>query len=338
MKTKNTELMETALANLKTETGIDAQWTDGPEHPDTRLAADGRILFRYNDTLLDFTAEVKKELQPPHLAKLIEQQRTTDRFIVVAQYIYPTLKKELRAEGIAYLETNGNIFLKEDNLWLWLEPTKTEKPTTDATGRAFAKTGLRLIFHFLLDETLINETYRTIAIKTGVGFGNINFILKDLREQGFLLALTKDTYVLTRKKELLDKWMQGYKERLKPTLAIGRFRFVDPVMHRTWEQLPLEPGQTWWGGEPAGNLLTNYLQPELFTLYTTEKRMDIIKKYRLLPDPGGNIYLYEKFWHFTEKTPTAPALLVYTDLMNTNDRRCIETAEKIYHAYLQDKF
>src|SRR5258708_10735337 len=159
MQTKDTEIVDLALANLKAQTGIDAEWTAEPEHPPTRLTADGRIVFHYNGTIFDFAAEVRKELRPPQLAKMIELQRTTDRLIVVAEYIYPTLKKELRAEGIAYLETNGNIFLKEDNLWLWLEPTQTEKPTTRATGLGVDRASLGLIFHLLLDETLINETY-----------------------------------------------------------------------------------------------------------------------------------------------------------------------------------
>jgi len=338
MQTRDAEIAELALDNLKLHTGIDAEWAGQPAHKIPNLEVDGKIVFPYKDKLLVFDAEIKKELRPPHLAKMIELQRRTKHLIVVAEYIHPTLKKELRDEGIAYLETNGNIFLKEDNLWLWLEPNKTEKPATIATGRAFAKTGLRLIFHFLVDEKLINETYRTIAAKTGVGFGNINFIITDLREQGFLLPMNKDTYILARKKELLDKWMQGYKERLKPTLEIGTFRFGDPLMNNTWGNLLLEPGKTWWGGEPAGGLMTNYLKPEIFTLYTTEKRIDAIKNYRLIPDKNGNVNLYEKFWHFTEEANTAPALLVYADLMNTNDRRCIETAERIYNERLQDKF
>ena len=35
---------------------------------------------------------------------------------------------------------------------------------------------------------------------------------------------------------------------------------------------------------------------------------------------------------------TVPPLLIYTDLMNTGDHRCIETAQKIYNELFKEKF
>ncbi|MBX2951947.1 MAG: hypothetical protein KF870_05550 [Leadbetterella sp.] len=36
-------------------------------------------------------------------------------------------------------------------------------------------------------------------------------------------------------------------------------------------------------------------------------------------------------------TKAVPPLLAYADFMNPNDRRCMETAQKIYNEFLQDK-
>jgi hypothetical protein len=105
------------------------------------------------------------------------------------------------------------------------------------------------------------------------------------------------------------------------------------------QKILLKDQKTFWGGEPAGDLYTNYLKPEIFTLYTTETRNELIKNYRIIPDPMGNIQVYKKFWTFTEANDhVVPPLLAYTDLMNTGDRRCIETANKIYEQILQNKF
>ena len=122
-------------------------------------------------------------------------------------------------------------------------------------------------------------------------------------------------------------------------MNLGRFRFTDKENYFRWEDLAFETfGETWWGGEPAGDMLTHYLKPEVLTLYTTQKRLEIMKTYKLIPDKQGDLQLFQKFWQFTERGPTVPPLLAYVDLMNTGDRRCIETAEKIYHEHLQDKF
>lgn len=102
-----------------------------------------------------------------------------------------------------------------------------------------------------------------------------------------------------------------------------------------WRNLPLDYKVTHWGGEPAADLLTGNLNPEILTLYTTEDRMDIIKKYRLIPDNKGKI-LIRQFWKDKEEyKPTVPALLVYADLALQNDNRLIETAQKVYNEYLQ---
>ena len=89
-----------------------------------------------------------------------------------------------------------------------------------------------------------------------------------------------------------------------------------------------------WGGEPAADLLTDYLKPEEFTIYTNETQQEIIKRYRWVPDDNGEIYGYKKFWN-NDIGNKAPALLVYAELMETKDSRCIETANLIYEQYLQ---
>ena len=326
-------IIEKALENLEKQTGVTATWQPlGGE-------ADGEIQFIYNEKPYRIPVEIKKEVRAHQLNKLFDLKKRLKKVMVVAEYIYPKLKEELRTEGIGYLETNGNIFLKEGNLFLWMDNFKTERKETVATGRAFAKTGLKLLFHFLVDEDLLNLTYREIAQRTGIGFGNINFIMTDLKEQGFLLNINKDTYKFARKEELLQKWTRAYNEKLKPALEIGTFRFVNRDKYFNWKDIDLKPGETFWGGEPAGGILTDYLQPEQYTLYTAETRGDIIKRYQLAPEKNGDIKVYLKFWRFTEELlKTVPPLLVYADLINSNDRRCIQTAERVYDEYLQTKF
>lgn len=100
--------------------------------------------------------------------------------------------------------------------------------------------------------------------------------------------------------------------------------------------MKLDTTKTVWGGEPTGDLLNNYLHPAEFTLYTDESRNELIKNYKLIPDEKGNVIVYQKFWKWDNSIQnTAPPLIVYTYLMVISDRRCIETAQKIYDEYLQ---
>jgi hypothetical protein len=327
-------IIEDALKQLQLHTGIEARAED-VEAGDI----DGRIRFRYNGKTYHPYIEVKRQIRPHQLPNLTGLKKKYDPLMVVAEYIFPKLKEELRKENIAYLETNGNIFFKDRDILLWLEGQKTTRETKEKTGRAFGKTGLKLVFHFLLDEQLINLPYREMADEAGIGFGNINVIMNDLKNQGFLLPVDKKRYKLVNKKELLQRWMVAYEEKLKPALRVGRFRFLKEEEFTHWKKIPLRNMETWWGAEPAADLLTNYLKPGELTLYTLEKKQDLIKHYKLVPDENGNVKVYQKFWNYDQVNEnTVPPLLIYVDLVNTGDRRCIETAQKIYAKFLQDKF
>lgn len=259
--------------------------------------------------------------------------------MIVAQTIFPKIKQELRKRNIAYLEANGNIYLYEKETFLWLDANEPIAIKQKTTNRAFTKTGLKVVYQFLLDDTWVNKTYREIADKTDTGIGNITNIFNGLKDDGFLIPLTKDTYILEGNKKLLEKWIMAYEKKLKPNLAIGTYRFADNDTFFNWKDIKLEQGKTLWGGEPAGDIYTNYLRPDELTLYTTEPRNKLMKNYRLVPDEGGNVKIYEKFWKDnTEEKDAVHPLLAYADLIMKGDRRCTETAEKIYNEYLQDKF
>src|SRR5690606_33769361 len=133
----------------------------------------------------------------------------------------------------------------------------------------------------------------------------------------------KDIYRMEHKKKLLGKWIMAYEKQLKPNLAIGTYRFVDNDNFINWKDIKLKQGQTFWGGEPAGDIYTDYLRPEELTLYTTEPRNELMKNYRLVPDELGNVKIYEKFWKENiMETNVVNPLLTYADLIMKGDRRC----------------
>ncbi|HPM02532.1 MAG TPA: type IV toxin-antitoxin system AbiEi family antitoxin [Candidatus Cloacimonadota bacterium] len=126
---------------------------------------------------------------------------------------------------------------------------------------------------------------------------------------------------LTNKKELLQKWITAYNEKLKPALYMGKFRFNNEKDFIQWKNLKLEKLKTQWGCEAAGNIYTNSLQPEVLTLYTNQNKANLIKEFKLLPDPDENVFIYEKIWN--DKQPlknVVPPLIAYADLLATGKR------------------
>ncbi len=336
MNTKEEKIVHIALENLEKNTKIKGDWENNVIGKDNGI--DGVITLNVDNKEYKIFIEVKTGLRNHQLYQIEEIANTHKPFLLIAEHLFPKIKEELRQKGIAYLETNGNIYFKNLGMYLWIDNQKPLQTGKEKTNRAFTKTGLRLVFHFLLNNEFVNYPYRDIAQKAGVGLGNINYVMNGLKETGFLLKLNKNEYKLVNKKELLEKWLVAYQERLKPVLNIGTFRFLKNEDFLHWKNLPIKTGITFWGGEAGGDLLTHYLKPEILTIYTDESRNDLIKNYRLIPDNKGNVQVYKKFWNYNEVNwNIAPPELVYADLINTGDRRCMETAKKILDEYLQNK-
>jgi hypothetical protein len=319
------EIVHTALEHL------DPDLVEGEWHPfnNDNKGIDGELTLTYENQRIHFDAIVKKEFRTYQVEQIIDRVHGYTNPMVIAYTLYPALKKKLVEHRVNYLEANGNLFVKTDKVFVFIERDK-KLPKLKTTGnRAFTPTGLKVVFGFLRDKQLLNRTQREIAQETGVALGNIPKIIKGLRETGYVYKVNKRNYAVNDWEELLHKWIGEYKNTLQPTLDKGTFRFKPA--DKDWREVRLHIPDTIWGGEPAGDILTNYLRPEELTIYTDETKKDLMMHYGLMPDNEGNIQVYEKFWKEEEERKTAPEILVYADLMNTNDKRCIETAKMIYN-------
>lgn len=327
-------IVEEALLQLTESTGIKGSWQSSIP------SKDGEITLTIDNKVFQATAEVKNELRQYQLPQLTEQAKQYPSFIVVADNIFPTLKENLRQHRISYLDTAGNIFIHTDQIYLWIDGKKSVKKSKAVTNRAFTKTGLRAVFFILRHPKAINQSYRYLAQQTRVSLGNIKNVFEGLTEAGFILQKNKAEKILHNKTGLLDRWIGGYRESLKPALHMGSFRFWNKEKSENWQTLSFPDGvDAMWGGEGAASEMVGYLNPQELTVYTDQKSA-LLRAWTLIPDSSGELHMYEKFWH-DEKAQTgeqAPPLLVYADLLITDDPRCIATASLIYDKYLQDEF
>lgn len=330
---KNIEIVNTALENLQKNTGLTGIFRD---HKNQKIDAEIELVFKNKGYY--FPVEVKKEIRQHQLAQITYQQlRLKRKVMVVAEYILPVVKEQLRELEIPYLETNGNVYVKLKNNLVWVELQKPIK-IKEEKNRAFTPTGLQVIFEIFQNPKIIDLTQREIADITKVGLGQINNVLNGLKNDGFIIQKNKNKLILRGREQLLEKWIVAYNQRLKPKIRVGNFRFVKAEDFEQWNNIRLKEDLTFWGGEPAGNLLTDYLHPQNLTIYTFETQQELIKNYRIVPDINGNIEVLKKFWHTEWNNHlTVPPELVYADLINRNDKRCWETARKIYEKQIKDK-
>lgn len=135
--------------------------------------------------------------------------------------------------------------------------------TSAAAGRAFRKSGLRVLFHLLNEPDLVRQLYRTISERTATPVATGGLFIIDLLQQCYLVG--EETRQLRRRDELIRRWVEGFGDTLRPHLPTLRYRWLDAQQATGgWQRLSLG-ADTCWGGEPVANLLLDgYLLPEFF--------------------------------------------------------------------------
>jgi hypothetical protein len=258
--------------------------------------------------------------------------------IFIAAVLTEKVKKELRDNYISYIEMNGDAFIHKHPLYVSISGSKKTSVKMHKPNRAFSKTGLKIIFAYLTTNESLDHPVRIWASMLDVGYSNFHYVNQGLKDLKFLIVKDANTMVLHNKKALLERWVQHYEERLKPALFIGRFRFVSRDDYKTWEMLDFVNTSTDWGGEPAAAVLTGNLEPQLFTIYTLETKAELAKKYRIIPDEKGDIAVYENFYRnypFVHMRPITHPILIYADLIITQESRNMKIAKDIYEQYIQ---
>lgn len=316
------ETIHITTENLIQTTGIQFVW-----HKTGEL--DGEVAFTVNGKKYVFIIDVKHEIRIYQLQQIQNDFQQHKNYLLVANRIFPKIKEELRLKEIPYIEANGNIFLKTDDVLLFVDSQKPLATENNKTNRAFTKTGLKVLFYLLQHKEAINLTQRKLAEKTGVALGNIPQVIGGLKETGFLTPLNNKTYVWENRAALLERWIAEYASVLRPKLRKERYK-----LKGNWQDIEFNTNKTLWGGEAAADILTNYLRPEKFIIYTTENRKDLIRNYKLMPDKNGDIEVLEMFWK-QKNGKTVPPLLVYADLLLEGGKRNRETADKIYEEHIQ---
>jgi hypothetical protein len=334
-KMKEPELLELALEALRKNLPGQAKFKTVKPLRDPRLRADYLLGIVMQGKEIRYYAEIKATVtKADKLLVMMRKGEFDHPLLLVTKYINTQLADELKQNGTEFIDTAGNTFINQPPLYIFVKGNKPDIVKTPPPKRTFKPAGLKVIYAFLCNPGLENKTYREIAAETGVALGTVDWIIKELKELRFLLDMDKRGQRLIQRENLLQRWVTAYPEQLRPKLTLGRFRGE----YGWWQQKTLDPFKAQWGGEVAAARLTQYLQPQIITIYTAPQELDqLLIKNRLKTDQTGDVEILKKFWKPPEiwkYEDLVHPILIYADLLATGNERNIETAKMIYDQHI----
>lgn len=341
IESKEKIILNDALGEFRKNTGLAVDVVEFEGRTiDEKYRHDAIIKIQWDDLDNYFAAEIKNNVTRAILGVAVQQlNQFEQKGILVAKYINPRIADELKKMDVPFIDTVGNAYINEPPLFVYIKGNKlADKNILEQPTRTFRPTGLQVIFALLCNPGLENKPFREIATKADVALGTVGWVVYDLRRMGYIVDAGPRNRRLVRKENLLNKWIAVYPEQLRPKKMIGRFRADN---HNWWENTDLKEIKAFWGGEVAGNVMTEYLKPQIITVYAKQPIGRFLLKNKLKNDVKGDIEILKIFWEFEQdrqQNELVPPLLVYTDLLATGDTRNIETARIIYEKELSKYF
>ncbi len=255
--------------------------------------------------------------------------------LLITDYASPNLIEFLVSKEINFLDTAGNAYIRIGGLFILLKGNKKpEYIERQKPKRIFQETGLKILYVLLNNPDLVNESYRTLAKMSNTSPSSVKYVFEELKEMRFLIFPSKNKRKLVYLPKLLERWSIAYEENLKPTLHRGFFRLKNEIPKQRLKQIPSLFDQTYWGGELAAELSTNYLRAEKLILYSSERFSKLMQELVLIPSDKKELEITDIFWNknlksFGDNANLASPILIYADLYNSLYERNLETAEII---------
>jgi hypothetical protein len=309
--------------------------------------ADDKITLYFADKKYTWRIDVKNRFTRPVFARMMQDNviKGEDK-LLVAPYINESLATLCRENGLNYIDLAGNMYLRRPPVFIDIRgrkpaPERQDELARQRVGKAFQPKGMKLVMMLLLNPALVNQPMRVLAGQAEVALGTVKQVLDDLKYLTFIVDKGKKGKQLTELDLLLTRWLDAYPHNLDAKL--------DQVLYTTNDMAPLmgaklEDFNALWGGEVAAGAYTHYLTPKTYLIYADKHAQKTLLKdfrlrrlqphertdnlIRLVTPPVG----IEKL-KGPQKGLVTP-LLVYADLLNSNDPRNLETAKRLYDDYL----
>jgi len=247
--------------------------------------------------------------------------------MLAQRYVSPSHGLALRARGVPYVDTVGNIWLQLPGLYIFVEgrPAPTEPPRGSSGDRLSRPSSMRITFALMVQPPLLEANLRELASACGTSVGAAQAATADLAEGGFLHGRGINRR-LRRTGALAERWVSDFRPRLLPKLDQRVVRgptprwWLEPTHRPTMEHGSL-------GGETACELLGYPLRAAETLVYGRPPWGQVRKLGRLGTNGEAVVTLREQFWpDRVDDRATVPHLLVYADLLTQNEPRLRDMA------------
>ncbi|MBN2031352.1 hypothetical protein JW824_14050 [bacterium] len=296
---------------------------------------------------IQFAVEIKGILKRPlphHLAMM--KNKLNLPLMLMSEYINPSIAKELKQNGIHYIDCQGNTYINVNKyIYLDVQGLRKEHPTEKKMSTLFQPTGLKLLFILLAYPEKLNTPLRTLQSLSSISYGQTQAAMKELEQKDFILKNKTGQQTFRDKKTLFEKWLGHYDDRLRPKLVLGSYKIAPSIEKEITRQLnkiqkQKQDGFAMGGGLGADLLIHHYRGPttEIFVKPDLFNNVKTILK--LMAAKETNITLFNLFspWIIYRDSTTFPVvhpLFIYSELLHQGGNRARETAEMIYNAYLR---
>lgn len=322
------DLLAQALSNLPPH--FLPQGDHHPPHTDHNNET--TITLGADDQRLQFEVVIKIIHRKESLAALLPTAHP--QRLLVCNPLTDFLADYCTEHLINFIDTAGNARINAPGLTLWITGKQLQNQstgTTTDTGARMSIGTMKLLFVLLTHPEIRDAPYRELNVLAGISLGMVSKGYTYLKKEGYVRASGKH-HRFMNEEELSIQWLRDYRTVLRPKL--GGIQLTAP---QQWRDIPLLKRDV-WGGEVAADQLTNYLQPEQWQLFTSERLQQRIAQLGLRPTNHGTLWLVPAFWgeelQIDEK---AQALLAVAELLTNGDSRNIEAAEIINEQYLHLK-
>ncbi|KRB78459.1 hypothetical protein ASE01_04125 [Nocardioides sp. Root190] len=274
-----------------------------------------------------FAMQLKARPTLSNLAPLRTHGSGSVPLLVGATSVSARSADNFRRAGIQFIDAAGNASIRFGDVLIDVRGRRADieppHPERERGGNLFSTARSQVAFALLQWPRLWKRPQREIAEAAGVSLGQANDALRMFRQSGFGPGGNRSD------SELLDLWVASFPQGLGQKLTLATYRGSVDEFRKVDAEDPVFLGGPALSGELAADDL---LRPASLTIYVAGLDPMLPVKNRWRSDGDGNITVRRRFWttppHESQDHDgpltglrNAPAVLVYADLMASDDPR-----------------